>query len=209
MSPNAEHPVAEPAVLLDKQALRSQILTQRRSLAPQRDRAADAAAIALAASALLDTLSGEHSAYGGQLCVAIYRALPSEPPTQALAEMLHARKVTVIVPETLPDKDLDWRELRADGSEGPALGLAAIGAAQAIMAPAMAVDHSGTRLGKGGGCYDRALARRRPDAVVVALVNDDEYSAWPLPRDAHDVPVNAVITPGCGLSPIPGAGSAG
>ena len=194
--------------------MRRQLRTQRRSLAPQRDRGADADAIAAAASALLDTLSlppsrtVEHSAYSGQACVAIYRSLPAEPPTQALAEMLHARHLLVIVPETLPDLDLDWHELRADGSEGPRLGLEGIADAHVILAPGLAVDHTGTRLGQGGGCYDRALARRHPDAVIVAIVNDEEYAAWPLPRDAHDVCVNAVITPGAGLSPIPGAGSA-
>ena len=203
----------EPAVPPDKQTLRRLLRAQRRSLVLQRDRGADADAIASAASAFLDTLSlwpsvtGEHPAYSGQPCVAIYRSLPTEPPTQALAEMLHARGAPVIVPETLPDMDLDWHELRADGSEGPGLGLWAIGAALVILAPALAVDHSGTRLGKGGGCYDRALARRHPDAVIVAIVNDEEYAAWPLPRDVHDVNVDAVITPGGGLSPIPGAGS--
>jgi 5-formyltetrahydrofolate cyclo-ligase len=192
----------------DKQTLRRQLRAQRRSRAPERDRTADAAAIATAASALLDTLSlptsgtGEHPAYNGQPCVAIYRSLPTEPPTQALAEMLHARDMAVIVPEMLPDRDLDWHELRADGSEGPGLGLGAIATALVILAPALAVDHHGTRLGQGGGSYDRGLARRRPDAVLVAIVNDEEYAVWPLPRDAHDVRVNAVITPGGGLSLI-------
>lgn len=122
--------------------------------------------------------------------------------------MLLARGVQVIVPETLPDLDLDWRELRADGSEGPRLGLKGIAAARVILAPALAVDFSGTRLGQGGGSYDRALARRHPDAVIVAIVNDHEYAAWPLPSDAHDVPVKAVITAGRGLIPIAGPGSA-
>lgn len=121
--------------------------------------------------------------------------------------MLHARSVRVIVPETLPDLDLEWRELRVDGREGPRLGIEGIWAARLILAPGLAVDHSGTRLGQGGGCYDRALARRHPDAVIVAIVNDEEYAAWPLPHDPHDVRVNAVITPGTGLTPINGAGS--
>jgi len=206
-------PGAEPAVPPDKQTLRRQVRAQRRYLAPQRDRGADADAIAAAAGAFLDTLflppagTGQHPAYGGPPRVAIYRSLPLEPPTHALAEMLHARGVPVIVPEMLDDMELDWHELRADGSEGPALGPAAIGEALLILTPGLAVDHSGTRLGQGGGCYDRALARRRPDAIAVAIVNDEEYAAWPLPRDAHDVRVNAVITPGSGLLPIAGAGS--
>lgn len=122
--------------------------------------------------------------------------------------MLHTRGVRVLVPEMLPDKDLDWHELRADGSEGPGLGSDAIGDARVILTPALAVDHSGTRMGQGGGSYDRALARRHPHAVVVAIVNDEEYAVQPLPRDGHDVRVHAVITPGSGLTPIPGSGSA-
>jgi len=204
---------AEPGVPPDKQMLRRQLRARRRSVAPERDRDTDAAAIAAAASALLDTLAlppqgpGGHPAYAVHPCVAIYRSLPTEPPTQALAAMLHSRGLTVIVPEMLPDKDLDWHELRAEGSEGPRLGSDAIGDARVIFTPALSVDHSGTRLGQGGGSYDRALARRHPDAVVVAIVNDEEYAVQPLPRDAHDVRVNAVITPGSGLTRIPGSGS--
>ena len=206
-------PQPQPADVPDKQTLRRQLRAQRRSSAQQRDRCADGSAIAFAVRALLDTLflppadKDEHSAYGGQPCVAIYRSLPTEPPTEALAEMLHAYGVRVIVPQMLDDMDLDWHELRPDGSEGPALGPGAIGDALVILTPGLAVDHSGTRLGQGGGCYDRALARRRPDAVVAAILNDEEYVAWPLPHDAHDVRVNGVITPGAGLLPIGGSGS--
>jgi 5-formyltetrahydrofolate cyclo-ligase len=203
----------DPAVPPDKKTLRRQLRARRRSLLAQRDRDADAAAIASTASALLDTLSlspsrtGEHSAYGDQPCVAIYRSLPHEPPTHALPKMLNARGALVIVPETLPDLDLEWRELRADGSEGPRLGPEGIAAAQVILAPALSVDHTGTRLGQGGGCYDRALTRRRPDAVIVAIVNDEEYAERALPSDAHDVRVDAVITPGGGFCEIPDPGS--
>ena len=205
--------LVEPTVPSDKQALRHVLRARRRSLLPQQDRGVDAAAIAASASALLDSLSippspvGEDSGAGDRPCVAIYRSLPYEPPTEALARMLHTRGVQVIVPETLPDLDLEWRELRADGTEGPRLGLAGIAAAQVILTPGLAVDQSGTRLGQGGGCYDRALARRRPDALVVAIVNDQEYAREPLPHDHHDVPVDAVITPGGGHAPIPGRGS--
>jgi 5-formyltetrahydrofolate cyclo-ligase len=138
--------------------------------------------------------------------VAIYLALPTEPPTEALATMLHARGVPVIVPEMLPDKDLDWHILRPDGTQGPRLGREAIATAWVILTPALAVDHSGTRLGQGGGSYDRALARRHPAAVLVSLVNDEEYAAWPLRCDPHDIRVDGVITPGIGLSAIPGSG---
>ena len=205
---------AEPEALPDKQTLRRQIRAQRRSVAPERDRVADGEAIAAAACAFLDNLdrrsalTGEQPLNSSGSSVAIYRSLPTEPPTEALAEMLLARGVRVVVPEMLPDKDLDWHELRSDGGQGPGLGLDRIAAAHLILVPALAVDRSGTRLGQGGGSYDRALARRHPDAVVVAIVNDGEFDALPLPHEAHDVGMDAVITPGAGLSPIPGAGSA-
>jgi len=204
---------AEPPAPPDKQTLRRQLRARRRFVAPERDRGVDAAAIAAAASAFLDTFTlppqgpDGQPAYAGQPRVAIYRSLPTEPPSEELARTLLARGLTVIVPEMLPDKDLDWHELRADGSEGPGLGSDAIGDARVIFTPALAVDHSGTRLGQGGGSYDRALARRHPHAVVVAIVNDEEYAVQPLPRDTHDVRVNAVITPGSGLTPIPDSGS--
>jgi 5-formyltetrahydrofolate cyclo-ligase len=213
MSNGRANQEAVPAVPPDKQTLRRQLRAQRRSAAPQRERSADADAIAAAAGGLLERLSlpptgtGEHPAYDGRACVAIYRALPLEPPTQALAQMLHARNVTVIVPETLPDFDLEWRELLADGSEGPRLGLGGISAARLILTPALSVDHVGTRLGQGGGCYDRALERRRPEAVVVAIVNDEEYVDGLLPCDAHDVRVDGVITPAGGFRKIPAHGS--
>jgi 5-formyltetrahydrofolate cyclo-ligase len=208
MSPQAEHTVTP-----DKQALRRQLRAQRRIAAPERDRDADANAIAAAAGTLLDTVLlrkpgiGEHPAYDGPACVAIYRSLALEPPTPALADMLHSRQVTVIVPETLPDFDLEWHELLADGSEGPRLGLGGIAAARLILTPALSVDHTGTRLGQGGGCYDRALARRRTNALIVAIINNEEYVESRLPFDAHDIPVAGVITPGQGFREIPGPGS--
>lgn len=199
--------------LPDKNSARRELRAGRRSLAPQRDRSADAAAIAAAARTFLDTLllspmetsegdTGEHPAYDEVPCVAIYRSLPMEPPTEALAAMLHSRGARVIVPETLPDLDLEWHELRPDGSEGPRLGPGGIADARVIFAPALCVDHTGTRLGQGGGSYDRALPRRRPGAVTVAIVNNQEYAARALPADPHDVRMDAVLTPGGGLSPI-------
>ncbi len=41
-----------------------------------------------------------------------------------------------------------------------------------MLAPALAVDGEGRRLGQGGGSYDRALTRTR--APVLAVVFDDE-----------------------------------
>jgi 5-formyltetrahydrofolate cyclo-ligase len=63
--------------------------------------------------------------------------------------------------------------------------------------PALAVDGAGTRLGQGGGSYDRALARLGAGArrLVLAVVHDDEVLAGPLPREPHDVGVDGALTP--------------
>ena len=59
------------------------------------------------------------------------------------------------------------------------------------------MDRVGIRLGRGGGYYDRALVHARPDAVLVTVVFDDERVDR-LPREVHDRPVTAVVTPSGG-----------
>ncbi|HEX2073466.1 MAG TPA: 5-formyltetrahydrofolate cyclo-ligase [Geodermatophilus sp.] len=77
---------------------------------------------------------------------------------------------------------------------GPRLGPSALGAVEAVVVPAVAVSRTGVRLGRGGGYYDRALVHARPDAVLVAVVFDDEL-VDDLPAEAHDRRVTAVVTP--------------
>ena len=80
---------------------------------------------------------------------------------------------------------------------GPRLGPTAIGAADVVVVPAVAVDRAGCRLGRGGGYYDRALLHARRGAAVVALVFDDELLDE-LPGEPHDHRVTAVVTPSGG-----------
>ncbi len=85
---------------------------------------------------------------------------------------------------------------------GPRLGPTAVGMAEVVVVPALAVDRQGTRLGRGGGYYDRVLLHARPGAAVVALVFDEELLDR-LPALAHDRPVTAVITPSGGWQDLP------
>ncbi len=92
--------------------------------------------------------------------------------------------------ESVERDPLAWHP--AVGAVGPEL-LANVGA---IVVPALAVDRSGTRLGQGGGWYDRALTYRRAGVPIVAVVDVEAFlPAGSLPRQSHDVPVDAVITP--------------
>jgi 5-formyltetrahydrofolate cyclo-ligase len=69
-----------------------------------------------------------------------------------------------------------------------------------LLIPALAVSEDGTRMGKGGGYYDRFLTRYRAAggaAPVVAVTHDHEFvPAGSLPADALDVPVDGVLRPG-------------
>lgn len=125
--------------------------------------------------------------------VCSYESWRSEPPTDALNAALADAGYTVLVPVTLPDLDLDWRRLGAPEDER--LGIGVLEQVGLVLAPATLVDRAGTRLGQGGGCYDRTLPRLRPGTPVVAVLLDGELTDDALPRDAHDQPVDLVLTP--------------
>ncbi|MEU1010214.1 5-formyltetrahydrofolate cyclo-ligase [Streptomyces sp. NPDC088810] len=144
--------------------------------------------------------------------VAAYVSVGSEPGTLALLDALRARGVRVLLPALLPDNDLDWGEYAGPDSlarvrhggrmalfepSGARLGPDAVTAADIVLLPGLAVDARGMRLGRGGGSYDRVLARleragARPRLVV--LLYDTEVVAR-VPAEAHDKPVHAVVTP--------------
>ncbi len=74
--------------------------------------------------------------------------------------------------------------------------------ARLLLVPALAVDRRGVRLGRGGGSYDRALARVAAGTPVVALLHDGELLDE-LPAEPHDRLVSAVVTPSGGWSALP------
>jgi 5-formyltetrahydrofolate cyclo-ligase len=166
-----------------KAGLRASALARRAALgAPERARAAERIATAL--SQLLD--SGPYAAY----C-----AVGSEPVVPV--------GPGVLLPVLLPDGDLDWATGPVAGAPrglqeptGARLGVDAIASCAVVLVPALAADRTGTRLGRGGGSYDRAL--RRATGLTVAVLYDDELVSS-LPAEAHDVPVRAVVTPSYGL----------
>jgi len=149
--------------------------------------------------------------------VATYAARPTEPGTGALLERLAARGTRILLPVLGAGLARDWAEYtgpddlleRAPGRPpepgGQNLGADAILEADVVISPALAVDTSGTRLGQGGGWYDRVLKQARPEVRAVAVVFPEElYDAAerPLPFESHDVRVHAVATPE-GWWPLP------
>lgn len=77
----------------------------------------------------------------------------------------------------------------------PTTDATALRNASLIILPALAVDRHGTRLGRGGGWYDRALTYRAPNAPIIAVCWPWELVASDLPREPHDVSVDALLTP--------------
>ena len=79
---------------------------------------------------------------------------------------------------------------------GEAMGAESLAEADLIIIPALAASADGARLGQGGGWYDRALLHRSPGVAVVSVVFDDEVlESGVIPTEAHDVPIDAIITP--------------
>lgn len=140
--------------------------------------------------------------------VAAYVSVGREPGTRALLDALHARGVRVLLPVLLPDNDLDWAAYEGDDGlvpaargllepDGPRLGPDAVLDADVVLLPGLAVDGRGMRLGRGGGSYDRVLARLATAGAhpaLVVLLYDNEVVAQ-VPVEPHDHPVDAVVTP--------------
>ena len=145
--------------------------------------------------------------------VAAYYSVGAEPDTRGLVYALWKRGTYVLLPLLLPDGDLDWASYEGPdslvpGPRGlaepgePPRGPEVVARADVVLAPALAVDHAGNRLGRGGGSYDRALARVSPLIPVIALLYDDELLGH-VPAEPHDTPVRAAVRPGPGITWLP------
>ena len=113
--------------------------------------------------------NGAHlrAALEGIPLVCAFLPLGSEPLARELLDELAGSGSTVLVPVVTGAAPLDWVRYPAPLRPGPAgiaepvgprLGSSAVRAADVILVPALAVDETGVRLGRGGGHYDRTLA---------------------------------------------------
>jgi 5-formyltetrahydrofolate cyclo-ligase len=142
--------------------------------------------------------------------VAAYYSAGTEPDTRTLVFALWKRGSYVVLPVLLPDGDLDWASYEgpdslAQGPRGlleptdPVRGPGTVARADIVLVPALAVDARGHRLGRGGGSYDRALARVGEQVPTIALLYDAELLPS-VPTEPHDQRVAMVARPGAGLT---------
>lgn len=62
-----------------------------------------------------------------------------------------------------------------------------------IVVPLVAFDHTGARLGYGGGCYDRYLPMLSPACQIIGIAFDEQRVDH-VPADAHDLPLSHIIS---------------
>ncbi len=199
-----------------KRELRRELLAARRAMTDQ-DREDQDASVRATARALLaqtgnDVAMGAVTTRGsghGRPVVAAYRPMIGEPGGPDLPAALAGAPSRVLLPVVLDDRDLDWAPFEPDepgGGLAPArlglheptgsrLGVDAIREASIVFVPALAIDRHGGRLGRGGGSFDRALARVGPPQLVIALLYAGEFRTA-VPVESHDRAVDGVIVGG-------------
>jgi 5-formyltetrahydrofolate cyclo-ligase len=203
-------PTSDPAA---KPALRARLLHSRRAV-PAQVRADEARALA----GWLVELSGTVCAYvpvgsePGSMAM-LDAPVGSEPGSMAMLDALVEAGCTVLLPVVTGPEPLDWAAYHGPSALtparfglleplGPRLGVSAVRTASTVLVPALAVDRLGVRLGRGGGHYDRTLLLAGRGAELIAVVRDSEV-VDSLPREPHDIPMTAVLTPNAGFTPLP------
>ena len=139
----------------------------------------------------------------GAKTIASYHAMQSEPSLRQINNRLQ-KEGNLVLP-AIAEETLLWR--KADGlvdgphgTKSPTGPLVSLEAVDLMLLPALAVDSTGIRLGRGGGFYDRALGAlsapklsRADRPLRVAVVYSNELVSR-LPKEAHDVRVHAVVS---------------
>lgn len=137
--------------------------------------------------------------------IMIFMAIPGEIETSTLAVKAWQEGKSIVVPR------VDWGEKRMEPVEirsldvgmkttGPGLREPAegtvvpLGLIDMVVTPGLAFDRRGYRVGRGRGFYDRFLARQDFKGVRCALCFHEQLLNEPIPSEAHDVPMDLIVT---------------
>ena len=193
-----------------KETLRAQLRKRRahlRRAASDDDWAARGQRIATAVLAMPVVRAAVASSASGP--IAIYESTATEPPTKQLVHALLGLGADVVVPVVASSQSLAWvpverdRPIRQTGpaeNDGTATGPAQLAALRCpiVIAPALAVGRDHSRLGQGGGYFDRSIAaarsrdgseasgdRSEKPIIFIALIGPGELLAT-VPHDELD-----------------------
>jgi len=188
------HPGTQP---LDKKALRREMVARRDALAPAER--ARLAAILMERVLALPELAGARS-------VLATMAIGSEWDTAPLMARARAEGKTLVLPRVSPPP----RRLEIYAVQDPARDLVpgvwdipepdpercrkvALSEVDFALVPALAIDRRRYRLGYGAGFFDGLLAGRGPRPFCVTAL-PSAFHVERLPAEAHDVPVDLVLS---------------
>lgn len=209
----AQNSSSPDRIVKDKDAFRSMLFQRRRDLpVAERDEQSEQ---------ITEQLIGwfKHQLAHGELpyqTVCATLAFATEPDTDEVLRFLVDAGITIYVPISLKSSEMQWvhwypgidMEPSDFGSMrepvGPRLTSLELPPVDVVLVPALAVDFLGYRMGKGGGYYDRFLAELTSDdssqpstpKLITPLYTHEFLSDCSrVPREDHDLPVQAVVTP--------------
>lgn len=181
--------------LPSKSELRRHLLAQRAALHASDKRLADAVIVENTLSCAIPHKEAIISGYMP------FRAEPDILPALATLEQRGAHLCLPVI--TRAGKPLSFHAWRRGAPLHPnAYGIAEPSPEapevfpNLLLLPMLAFDRQGTRLGYGGGYYDRTLRTLReinPTLLAIGIAYDMQQRTA-LPRDAHDMPLDMAIT---------------
>ena len=197
---------------MGKAELRRAVIARRDAI----DLDVRAAKSAVACARLVELM--ESSGTAGQRTVAVYAAMGSEIDPAAFAAAAAERGWQVAYPCMLSAADAavcgqrmcmravasgdvgtapfiahPTRVFAATDIDGNRFPIVPATELDMIIAPLVAFDRTGARLGYGGGCYDRYLPTVSASCRIVGIAFDEQRVDH-VPTDAHDLPLPNIIS---------------
>lgn len=177
-----------------KAALRKQCLAARDAI-PVGDRIEKSLVMADLASGIIDFEPGE--------IISGFFPIRSEADIRPLMHRLKGRGARLCLPVIMDKQTIIFREI-ADGMPMVDTGFGTAGPGpdakvvdpDLLLVPLSAFDAYGHRIGYGAGYYDRAISLLRAKGMAPRLIGIafDCQEVERVPFEAHDVPLDAVLT---------------
>lgn len=179
---------------MPKRSLRSQLLALRRTLGHREW---------LESSRLAQHNMLALDEYRRAECIALYAPAHNETDTSMILTAAFETGKRVLYPavcgHSMVFRQIEALEHLQEGAFGilepcPSGFDHHVDEADLVVVPGVAFDHIGHRLGYGKGFYDRFLQHPGRTAHLIGLCHDFQVVESPLPADAHDIPMEVIVT---------------